>query len=469
VINDFIIKAKQVHGDKYDYSKINYINMMTKVIIICPIHGEFEQKPCKHAYYKRGCPECSLSKKSNTEKFITKAKKIHGDKYDYSKTNYINATTKITIICPIHGEFEQTPQGHLKGYGCCKCSDHYKLGDKFTELANKIHHNKYKYSSEYKNNKTKVKIICPVHGEFEQLPANHLYNKNGCPKCISIISSGHQEIINFIDNRFKIIINNKDTIKPYELDIFMPDINIAIEYNGIYFHSYSSLETARDKNIHKIKYKLCEKVGIRLIQIFENEWITKKEIVKSILNQKLNLCINIIYARECHITDLTSGKFNDFCYCNHIQGILNTKYRYGLIYNNELVQIIGFNNHNKYDYICTRLCSKVNTMVIGGASKLLNYFVKIMKPCSILTYADARFSNGNVYNKLGFNFINHTKPNYFYIKNHNVYSRLQFQKHKLSKKLNNFNSDLSEAENMFNNKYRRMWDAGHLKFVKLFH
>ncbi len=180
---EFIAKAKAVHGDKYDYSKVMYINNLTKVTIGCPIHGEFEQTPAKHLL-GQGCPNCGGRKKLTTEEFLERAKKVHGDKYDYSKVMYINNSTKVTIDCPIHGEFEQTPTSHLSGTGCAKCSRKKKIStEEFIEKAKKIHRDKYDYSkAKYVNATTKVTIVCPIHGEFEQIPYSHLSGQ-GCPVC----------------------------------------------------------------------------------------------------------------------------------------------------------------------------------------------------------------------------------------------------------------------------------------------
>ena len=196
----FIEKAREVHGDKYNYSKVNYINANTKVIIICPEHGEFEQTPGSHLY-GQGCPKCANNIKLTTEQFIEKAKEVHGDKYDYSKVNYLNSYTKVTIICPEHGEFEQTPANHLVGKGCPKCkieklkNNHkYNLID-FIEKARKVHGDKYDYSKvNYVNNQTKVTIICPIHGEFEQTPINHLLGCN-CPMCVGGIKFSKEQFI----------------------------------------------------------------------------------------------------------------------------------------------------------------------------------------------------------------------------------------------------------------------------------
>ena len=189
----FIEKAKKVHGDKYDYSKVEYINNHTKVCIICPEHGEFWQTPQSHLYNK-GCKKCSfkkmgINKTKNTEWFIKKAKLVHGDKYDYSKVEYNGNRKKICIICPEHGEFWQIAANHLKGAGCPKCN-RVKLSliktktiDEFIKQAKKVHGYKYDYSKvEYNGCEEKVCIICPEHGEFWQRPSVHLNGCN-CPKC----------------------------------------------------------------------------------------------------------------------------------------------------------------------------------------------------------------------------------------------------------------------------------------------
>ena len=183
---DFIKKAQEVHGDKYNYSKVEYVNANTKVCIICPEHGEFWQLPNTHL--KSGCPKCA-GKNKTTEDFIKEARKVHGDKYDYSKVDYVDCYTKVCIICPIHGEFWQTPGSHLNGSGCRECGLEIARNAKrvstqdFIKEARKVHCDKYDYSKvEYVNTKTPVCIICPIHGEVWQLPKVHL-NGVGCPKC----------------------------------------------------------------------------------------------------------------------------------------------------------------------------------------------------------------------------------------------------------------------------------------------
>jgi hypothetical protein len=186
----FVEQAKEVHGDKYDYSKVDYINKKNKVCIICPEHGEFYQLPNNHLK-GRGCPVCSGNKKLTTEQYIKKAKEVHGDKYDYSKVDYVNYRTKICIICPVHGEFYQRPDHHLKGKGCLECINDKQryTTEQFIEKSKEVHGDKYDYSKvKYVNNKTKVCIICPEHGEFYQQPDEHLIG-SGCPECAGVENS----------------------------------------------------------------------------------------------------------------------------------------------------------------------------------------------------------------------------------------------------------------------------------------
>jgi hypothetical protein len=182
-IEEFIDRANKIHNNKYDYSLVEYKNSYSKIKIICPIHGIFEQQPQAHLN-KQGCPKCSGKMRKTREEFISECSKIHNHKYDYSLVKYKNNKTKVKIICPTHGIFEQRADMHLQGYGCDRCSGTFSLTTKdFIDRSKIIHNNKYDYSLvNYKNCSTKIKIICPIHGVFEQTPTYHL-TKRGCPKC----------------------------------------------------------------------------------------------------------------------------------------------------------------------------------------------------------------------------------------------------------------------------------------------
>ena len=201
----FIKRAQEVHGDIYDYSLVDYVNNSTKVKIICPIHGVFEQSPLHH-YNGEKCSRCQKNKKLTTDEFIKRSKLIHEDKYDYSLVKYVNYGTKVKIICSFHGVFEQSPLHHFNGCGCPLCSKNIKYTNiTFIEKANIIHGNKYDYSLVgYKKAHSSIKIICPDHGIFEQIPWNHL-NGMGCSLCSKNRQSNNTEF----ENKCVEIHNNK--------------------------------------------------------------------------------------------------------------------------------------------------------------------------------------------------------------------------------------------------------------------
>jgi len=183
---EFIIKAKLIHGNRYDYSLVVYKNNKTKVKIICPIHGVFEQYPCNHINKKTICSKCSYENRLlDNNIYIKQAKKIHGDKYDYSKTSYEKSIKKVIITCKIHGDFEQLPHHHLQGQGCLKCkiNDSKITFEYFINKSNKLHNYKYDYCLvNFENNQSYIDIICPIHGIFNQRLNSHL-GGCGCPKC----------------------------------------------------------------------------------------------------------------------------------------------------------------------------------------------------------------------------------------------------------------------------------------------
>lgn len=347
-IEELISRSAEIHGTKYDYSLVNYVNKDTKVKIICQIHGIFLQNFAAHIRKKCGCPSCSIKKKLTTEEFIDKCKLKHGNLYDYSLVNYINATTKvkiickkhgifeqnpknhsctgygcpkctnknktkneiindfnithnyeydyslmnykksnikIKIICSKHGIFEQTPNGHLSGTKCPKCSNVYvPTTEEFISKVKLIHNNVYDYSLvKYENNRTPIRIICSKHGEFLQRPANHL-NGQGCQKCSE--SHGEKLIRKFLtENNLLFIYQHrfKDCRdkNPLPFDFYLPELNTCIEFDGVQhyepvdrFGGESELLNVQRKD--NIKTHYCLDNGIKLIRIRYDEDINEK-------------------------------------------------------------------------------------------------------------------------------------------------------------------------------------------------
>ena len=286
---EFIEKARKVHGEKFDYSLVDYINCKTKIKIICKEHGMFEQNANNHLQGK-GCPLCGGKTKRKTETFIEEAKEINGNIFDYSLVDYINCKTKIKIICNnCHGIFEQNPNNHLRKRGCPLCRGLYKTTEMFVNEAKKVHGDKYDYSlTNYIKSETRVKIICPNHGLFKQIPYLHITG-SGCPHCNS--SKGETTIRNFL------IKNNIafEEQKKFEgcknkislpFDFYLPKYNICIEYQGIQHYKpikhFGGIEAFNyQKKRDNIKKEYCRLNNIPLIEIAYN----KKDlsIIKALL------------------------------------------------------------------------------------------------------------------------------------------------------------------------------------------
>lgn len=292
----FIEKAKKVHGERYNYSKVIYINSDTKILIRCKKHGEFLQIPSTHLR-KKGCPLCNKHHHINTEEFIKRAIKQHGNKYDYSETKYINALTNVIIICKKHGKFLQNPSIHLQGSNCPRCHFDSLMSstERFIKKSKKIHGNKYDYSKvKYKKSLSPVIIICNKHGEFLQTPNTHL-QKKGCPICF--LSKGEAKISNWLSiNKIKFIPEKRfDTCKnKYTLpfDFFLPDHNLIIEYDGLQHFAFTEKDKRYTKKQFKktkhndfIKNQFCIENHINLLRIPYTEFNQIETILEGILNK----------------------------------------------------------------------------------------------------------------------------------------------------------------------------------------
>lgn len=300
---EFIRNARKIHGDKYDYSRVEYINDSTKVCIICPIHGEFLKTPSNHLHkrWAQGCPYCAKQilsekfKKSNDE-FISDAITKHSSKYDYSKVQYKNGKAKVCIICPEHGEFWQEPFSHLSGCGCPKCSNNYrKTTEEWINEANNIHKSKYNYSkSNYISSSDKICIICPKHGEFWQTAEHHLQGC-GCPKCQT--SHMENEIRKaLLENNIEFEEQKRFNWLGYlSLDFYIPSKNVAIECQGKqhflpinFFGGIDALISTNERDSNKLI--LCNTNNILLLYYanYEYNFPYKVYTTQSELLEKIN-------------------------------------------------------------------------------------------------------------------------------------------------------------------------------------
>ena len=485
---NFIEECKIIHKEKYDYSKVKYVTAKDKVCIICHKkdknnieHGEFWQEASSHLN-GYGCPKCGQESTLNlkkeiytTERFIIESQKVHKDKWIYNdKTLYVSAKTPICIICPEHGEFWQMPYRHLGGCGCPKCGGTAKLTtEEFISKAKEIHGEQYDYSKvEYIDSHTKVCIICPEHGEFYMTPNTHL-NRCGCPSCSHKISRSENEIYNFVKehcgtnvehNVRGILTNNQ------ELDIYIPSKNIAIEYNGMRWHSE---QFHKNKNYHLNKLEECNRRGIKLIQIFESEYINNKELILKKLLYIIGCSeiTNKIYARKCIVKEIDKEKAKLFLKTNHIQGYVTATLYLGLFYNNQLVSVMCLkkqNNKIEDEWELTRFANDINYIVNGSFGKIFKHFINVYHPNMVKSFADRRWTldkKDNLYTKNGFELEKITKPDYRYTKAQDEYiHKFNFRKQILHRKYG-FPLTMTETEMTKELGYYKIWDCGLFKYV----
>ena len=477
--DEFISKAKKVHGDKYIYDKVAYKGPRNKVIITCPIHGDFEQAPYNHLT-GYGCLKCARDRVKESKKeerknrFIERSNNTHNGKYDYSKVEYDTRFSNVIITCPIHGDFRQRVDNHMYGKGCPICgkesmaSKQTMTKEEFIIKAREIHGDTYDYSL-LKFSKTHDfgDIICKKHGVFKQNLHNHLCG-NGCPICANSEGSKMEkemfDFVSSIDNTAEF----RHKMGGTEIDIFIKSKNIGIEMDGLYWHGYEF----KGSNFHLDKTNKLKTYGIRLIHIFEDEYNDKKDIVKSRIMNILGKTPNILYARKTKIIMIDNKTSSLFMEENHIQGNCASSVRIALLYNNEIVSVMTFSKprlnvrgeKKEGVYELVRFCNKINYTVIGGASKLLSFFIKEFNPVKIISYADKRWSDGNLYKKLGFDLVSESKPSYFYVKGLKRFNRFNFRKDVLVK--NGGDPKLSENEIMLDMGYKRIYDCGSMKFEK---
>lgn len=473
---NFIRKAQNIYGDKYDYSKVRYINSREKVIIICSEHGEFSMLPFNHLN-GQGCPKCS-GRGMDKSLFVEKACKVHRNKYDYSKVEYKNSKTKVCIICPEHGEFLQAPSKHLYGRGCPKCaiekrSVDIKMNyDEFVKKANGIHENKYRYCfpEDLVNMHSKVRIICPEHGEFVQLAYDHL-SGHGCSKCGFIESKGENELYDYISGiigKENVIRSDREVLDGKEIDIYIPSLKIGFEYNGLRWHSE---EFNKDSKYHLLKTDLCNQKGIKLVQIFEDEYQQHKEIVLEKIRHLLGESEGKlkVYGRKCVIKEIDKKKAKEFLEKYHIQGYGDSSICLSACYDDNVVAVMAFKKEPNNNWELTRFASDYNYVCCGIGGKLFNYFIERYKPNVVKSFADRRWTvdEDNLYIKLGFKLDKILKPDYRYVcssKPIERFHKFNFRKQILNKKYG-LSLDMTENEMVKELGYVKVWDCGLYRYI----
>jgi hypothetical protein len=428
----FVYESKLIHGDVYSYNKSIFLGKKKKLTIYCNKHHlYFQQTPEKHLA-GHGCPKCryekaSASKMKTLDEFIERSKTIHGNKYDYSHSIYKGSDKPITLICHEkdnngieHGKFDITPNNHLhksNPQGCPKCGrissalKRVKPFETFVKEANVVHDNKYSYVKEtYTNASSIVDIICPIHGLFPQKGTDHICLKQGCPKCSNQMSMAEEEIVNFLKSilpNTTIERRNRILIAPQELDILIPQKKVAIEFNGLIWHS-DKFNT--DKKYHLNKTNECKNQGINLIHIFEDEWLFHKDTVKAKLKRILSIPTTIVSSNDCVIKTVNPKEAKVFISENSLEPYHPSTCRYGLYYNDELLMLLGIKKETITNYVI-----KNDYSVTGGLQRLINHISTTHNLSVLNAYVDKRWHNTSELTNIGFEYVKDIKPIFYYI------------------------------------------------------
>lgn len=351
-----------------------------------------------------------------------------------------------------------------------KISNHYDNVVQFcTEHNITPLFNRNEYVGYHFTNKYKFKCKVCKH-KFES--SVYSYEHFMCPKC-SPTGKNHieAEIYEYLSGLLPgVMVKSRDRTILYgkELDFYIAEKHFALEHNGLYWHSEKAGGIVPEYHLNKTK--ACAFHGIRLIHIFEDEWVVNKNIVKSILASMFNVYTHRIGARKCEIREITHDQAGKFLCAAHLQGSDNASIRYGLFYLDSLVSVMTFGKTRFSEnggWEMYRFCNALGYHVSGGASRLFSHFIKTHTPDRVVSYCDRRYFAGELYQKLGFQFVDNTSAGYHYISPDfkTRFNRMKFMKHLLKDKLENFDPEKTEWQNMQSNGFDRIWDCGMMKFI----
>lgn len=444
-LSEVIAKFPDDVRERYDFSGACYTHALEPITgIVCPDHGEFKQYSAQLRKNGAGCPACGdvvrrAKRRSPQEDIVARATEVHAGFYTYDRAVYRNLITKFTVTCPRHGDFDTTPANHLKGRGCPTCGQFSrghrkdvcasarktadakiaKFAEKFVADARAVHGDAYDYSkAEYQGRNIKVSINCPKHGPFMQKPYQHLKRAHGCPECSHHRSKGEAALAKFMSIFGPIKERDRSVISPKELDIYAPWAGVAVEYCGEYWHAASSADDERkDRTRHLDKHRACEAAGIRLLTVYESEWLSRPFAIRRLVRNALGKARGRVMARKCTVEAVGNAEAAAFFERYHPQGGAGWGQTYGLRYNGKLVACMRFafgandrGTNAERAWTLTRYATRVS--VPGGASRLFAAFLEDCGPESVKSFSDNRYFTGRMYEQLGFVLEEETGPDY---------------------------------------------------------
>lgn len=469
----------------------------------------FTGVPCPRGHISKrfvsigSCAECSRERAmeihvhttdrrrayNSLDSFIAAATEKHKGLYCYDNVIYTNAHARVSITCSKHGDFKQNPTNHIQGKGCPKCKSELvakicsSTKEEFIESAVKVWGDLYDYSEvDYVRAHKKVTIVCKKHGPFTQSPTNHLFGRDGCSRCNHMKSKGEIQVLNFLSFLTRTEHRNRKLLKPRELDIVLPDHNVAVEYCGEYHHGHqNAADEKANKNKHINKYKDCEALGVRLITIYESEWQNRNRQVKRLLRTAVGKLRGRVYARKCELRKVDIREAKAFFEKYHVQGGTGAGEHYGLYWKDKLVACMRFTfggndrGHGAKNRVWTLSRYATRVSVTGGASKLFTAFIRDHNPEQVKSFSDNRYFSGAMYEKLGFSMEQEMGPDYQVWSNKlGLLPKSHFQRRVLPKRLEEHGVDdvfdhtvdpRTEAEMTYLMGCRRLYDCGKKRWM----
>ena len=492
-INDIINKLKNTVGSEYTFIRLQKEQGKPNKMILLhnKCNKEYIVEPNKFFNKGNRC-NCIIR---NIEDFNNEMIFKKGNNYSLTKNSSFNGMKKpIEVKHNVCGKtFKPTPYEFLRrnrnGKIGCECSNCFRYGkslkktnEEFIDEIKNITEDEYLFIDDYKTSSTKICVKHNVCGKTYKVKPNDFLNGHRCPYCSrKNISIREKSFVKFIKKIYEgnIITSDRTVLScGKELDIYLPDLKIAFEYDGLYWHSDMRLKNP--KNYHLNKTNECKEKGIRLIHIFDDEWINKQKLVKNKIRYILKCTNNKkhIYARKCWIKEIDSKTKNIFLNKYHIQGEDKASIKLGLYTkspktNKDLLvsvmtfckprKSLGQSKNSKYDYELSRFASNGNYIIVGSFSKLFKYFEKNYDWNKLITYADIRWSEGNVYLKNGWLFNHNSVPNYWYTKGHIREHRFKYRPQNLKNLFEDYNGE-TEREFMKKKKFYRIYDCGNMVF-----
>ena len=473
-------------SEGYKALRVDRSRRTNYIVSMCSEHGEFSQPISRRLTERRGCPKCSVisagqKRRLSFSELVDRARKAHGDRYEY-KEHIHEGKAWLQITCNTHGDFVQSAASHFSGHGCLQCKNeatserNRKTDAGWFETCRQVHDGLYEYMELIRvpNLRSNLRIRCMTHGEFIQDASNHV-NGSGCPSCVGRISKQNLDLsaaladISIEHELEASILGSK-----LKLDVYIPGKKVAVELNGIYWHS----EEYRDKNYHAMKQAVAQAQGISVINIFDDEWKTKREIVMRAIKNRLGVSSDAkVSARQCSTALVATADARAFVDANHIQGFAGASAYFGLTdRSGTLVAVAGFamkergrsgkksTTHAELVRYCT------SASVRGGLSKLLKHAQATLGFTTLTTFSDVRFFGGSSYAKVGFTEEGRIPPDYFYSKQGLRIHKSNLQKSRVKaaaeKGLALFDPSFTELELSQLNGYSRVWDCGKVRWVK---